>query len=129
MKQLAPENIKPAIEKAIEFGIEWVELDICLTKDGHHVILHDNELDRITNGKGLVEEHTLAEILALDEGIGSLPNMQGNASSRLRKLWSSAQVKSTFTLTANKLNLCDWLTKFFKRRWETKLSFMAALIC
>ncbi|MDW8026682.1 MAG: glycerophosphodiester phosphodiesterase family protein, partial [Armatimonadota bacterium] len=66
MKGLAPENTKPAIEKAIEFGIEWVEVDVRLTRDGQHVIIHDSHLDRVTNGKGLVEEITLAEIKALD---------------------------------------------------------------
>jgi glycerophosphoryl diester phosphodiesterase len=94
MKQLAPENTKPAIEKAIEFGIEWVELDIRLTKDEHHVILHDGRLDRVTDGKGLVEEHTLAEILALDAGQLVLsricrrahPHAQGNSGVLLRKI-------------------------------------------
>jgi len=68
MKDLAPENTKSAIEKAIEFGIEWVEVDVRLTRDGHHVIVHDSRLDRVTNGSGLVSELTLAEIKALDAG-------------------------------------------------------------
>lgn len=96
MKQLAPENTKPAIKKAIEFGIEWVELDIRLTKDGHHVILHDNRLDRITNGKGLVEEHTLAEILALDAGGWFSPEYAGE---RILTL------KETLEFCSGKINL------------------------
>jgi glycerophosphoryl diester phosphodiesterase len=96
MKQLAPENTKPAIEKAIEFGIEWVELDIRLTKDGHHVILHDSSLDRVTDGKGLVEEHTLAEILALDAGSWFSPEYAGE---RILTL------KETLEFCSGKINL------------------------
>lgn len=96
MKQLAPENTKPAIEKAIEFGIEWVELDIRLTKDGHHVILHDGRLDRVTDGKGLVEEHTLAEILALDAGSWFSPEYAGE---RILTL------KETLEFCSGKINL------------------------
>ncbi len=64
----APENTSAAIEQAIADGVEWVEIDVRLTKDGHHVLLHDATLDRTTNGKGLVAETTLAEIEKLDAG-------------------------------------------------------------
>lgn len=64
----APENTIPAMQAAIESGMEWVEVDVRLTRDGHHVILHDDTLDRTTNGQGPVKEKTLDEIQTLDAG-------------------------------------------------------------
>ena len=60
-----PENSKDAILSCIALGADIVELDAQMTKDGHFVLLHDRSLDRTTNGKGKVEDHTLAEIKQL----------------------------------------------------------------
>ncbi len=65
----APENSADAIERAIADTVEWVEVDVRRTRDGHHVLFHDSQLERVTDGQGLVREHTLAEIRALDAGI------------------------------------------------------------
>ncbi len=65
---IAPENTLAAIRKAIALGVDYVELDIRATKDGHLVIMHDGTVDRTTNGKGAVRDLTLAEIRALDAG-------------------------------------------------------------
>src|SRR5262249_20057328 len=46
VRQAAPENTLPAIQLAIDQGFEWVEVDVRLTKDGHHVIFHDRRLDK-----------------------------------------------------------------------------------
>lgn len=68
MASVAPENTARALERAIADGLEWAEVDVRLTKDGHHVLIHDSTLDGKTNGKGAVKEHSLEEILALDAG-------------------------------------------------------------
>lgn len=60
-----PENSKDAILSCIALGADIVELDAQMTKDGHFVLLHDGSLDRTTNGKGKVKDHTLAEIKQL----------------------------------------------------------------
>ncbi len=57
-----PENSLEAIESAIAMGVDIIELDIKMTKDGHLVLMHDKKLDRTTSGKGLVSDYTLAEI-------------------------------------------------------------------
>jgi glycerophosphoryl diester phosphodiesterase len=67
--EAAPENTLPVFELAYRCGMDWVEADVRLTNDGHHIILYDEMLDRTTNGSGLVNEHTLAEIKELDAGI------------------------------------------------------------
>ncbi len=58
----APENSIGAIKGSIEIGADIVELDVAKTKDGHHVLLHDGSLDRVSNGKGPSTNYTLAEI-------------------------------------------------------------------
>ena len=61
-----PENTLPAIAKAIEVGADLIEIDIRETADGHLVLMHDSTVDRTTDGRGLVKELTLNEILALE---------------------------------------------------------------
>ena len=63
-----PENTIPAFMEAIAAGAQMIEFDIQLTKDSALVIMHDETVDRTTNGKGKVSELTLAEIRQLDAG-------------------------------------------------------------
>src|SRR5580704_18140510 len=62
----APENTLASLEKAIEIGCDYVELDVRRTKDGALVIMHDAGVNRMTNGKGKIEDLTLAEIRKLE---------------------------------------------------------------
>lgn len=72
-----PENTIPGFEYAIELGCEYVETDVHLSRDGHLVIIHDDTVDRTTNGRGRVAEMTLAELRALDAGEGrQIPLLQ-----------------------------------------------------
>ena len=63
-----PENTMLAFREAAELGVDQIETDIRITKDGELVLMHDAAVDRTTNGTGLVRELTLAEIRALDAG-------------------------------------------------------------
>ena len=67
----APENTLPAFQAAMEQGADGIELDVHLSRDGELVVIHDEELDRTTNGTGLVKDHTLAELkkLCADNGM------------------------------------------------------------
>lgn len=64
-----PENTMMSFMEAYKLGIDGVETDIQLTKDNVPVIMHDEEVDRTTNGKGMVKDFTLKEIRELDAGI------------------------------------------------------------
>lgn len=64
----APENTLASYALAKDMNADWFELDCTLTKDGHVIVIHDDKLDRTTNGKGPVSGHTLAELKALDAG-------------------------------------------------------------
>lgn len=68
-KALYPENTIISFKKAIELGVDMIEMDLNLTSDKQLVVIHDNTLDRTTNGKGNVRDYTLEEIKKLDAGI------------------------------------------------------------
>lgn len=61
-----PENTMLAFEKAIEAGCEGMEFDVQFSKDGEMVIFHDETVNRTTNGKGRIKDHTFEELSLLD---------------------------------------------------------------
>lgn len=63
-----PENTLPALQAVLDSDFDFVETDIQLTADGVPVLIHDIDVERTTNGTGLVSELTLAELKALDAG-------------------------------------------------------------
>jgi glycerophosphoryl diester phosphodiesterase len=65
-----PENTMSAFQGALDLGVYGVELDIHASADGIPVVIHDESLDRTTNGSGLVTDKTAAELAALDAGNG-----------------------------------------------------------
>lgn len=73
----APESTRPAIQRAIEDGIEWIEVDVRLTKDGQHAVFHDETLEGKTNGSGSVKDCALADFLKLDAGSKFGPRYAG----------------------------------------------------
>ena len=64
-----PENTMLAFRKAEEAGSDGIELDVQLTKDGQVVVIHDENVDRTTDGKGLVCDYTLAELQKLNAAV------------------------------------------------------------
>jgi glycerophosphoryl diester phosphodiesterase len=66
--RLYPSNTLYAFEQSAQMGVDVLELDVHASKDGHLVVIHDDTLERTTNGTGLVKEKTLAELQALDAG-------------------------------------------------------------
>ena len=64
----APENTFAAYDKALAMGVNHVELDVQLTRDEQIVVIHDDTVDRTTDGQGRVADFTLAELRALDAG-------------------------------------------------------------
>lgn len=68
LASIAPENSAPAIEKCIEDYLEWVEIDVRLSKDGTHVLVHNSTVDSVTSGTGKVSELTIDELKSLDAG-------------------------------------------------------------
>lgn len=75
----APENTLASIKRAIDVGVDCIEIDIHLTKDGVPVVIHDSSLARTTNEKRRtrVENLTLAEVKNLDAGSWFSPSFKG----------------------------------------------------
>lgn len=70
-----PENTMAAFRHAIGVGVDWVEMDVQRTKDGVLVVIHDETVDRTTDGTGEVGDMTLEQIRRLDAGNGEqVPN-------------------------------------------------------
>ncbi|UZR97754.1 glycerophosphodiester phosphodiesterase [Chondrinema litorale] len=72
-----PENTIPAFKAAIEAGAQMIEFDVWLTKDNKMVIIHDETVDRTTNGTGEVSSLTFEEIRKLDAGSWKLEEFSG----------------------------------------------------
>ena len=68
VKNLKPENTLESITKAFDLGLECVEIDVKVSKDNIPLLLHDDTLDRTTNGSGLVCDFTFDQINQLDAG-------------------------------------------------------------
>ena len=66
----APENTLKSFKKALELGVDMVELDVYVCASGELVVIHDDKVDRTTDGTGYVVEKTFEELRSLDAGDG-----------------------------------------------------------
>ena len=73
----APENSMAAFKRAFELGVPAIELDIHPAIDGTLMVIHDDTVDRTTNGAGAVRDMTVEELLNLDAGIKFAPEFAG----------------------------------------------------
>jgi len=112
-KAYEPENTLRSFNKALELGANAIEIDARLTKDENLVCMHDEKLEKTTNGAGLVTEHTLNEIKKLDAGKGEkVPTLEealkfiGKKAKILIDLRSDAAAEQVLKLI-QKLKLVD----------------------
>ena len=85
-----PENTLAAFAAAFDAGARMVELDVTLTKDRRVVVLHDDTLDRTTDGRGQVRGFTLDELKQLDAGTGSTRALPANVCPLWKRCWTCA---------------------------------------
>jgi glycerophosphoryl diester phosphodiesterase len=83
---LAPENTLAAFRMALELGADGTEMDLQLTRDGVVVVIHDETVDRTTDGRGPIGDLTLAEVKRLDAGAKFGPAFRGERIPTLREL-------------------------------------------
>lgn len=69
VSKLMPENALPSFAAAYALGADEIEFDIRLTKDERLIVSHDNHLERISDGKGLLSEYTLSELKEVNIGV------------------------------------------------------------
>lgn len=95
---LRPENTYCSFSYAAELGLDWIEFDVQLSKDDRWIVMHDDDLDRTTTGRGLVREWTSDDLVNLDAGLWFKPPYPGE---KIPTLLGTLQL-------AQKLNLfCD----------------------
>src|SRR5919109_1700925 len=71
----APSDTLYAFKRARKLGADVMEMDLHMTSDGHVVVMHDETVDRTTNGSGSVEDMTLAEVKKLDAAYWFVPGI------------------------------------------------------
>ncbi|WP_070971331.1 glycerophosphodiester phosphodiesterase family protein [Vibrio sonorensis] len=81
-----PENTKSSVLAAIELGLQWIEVDVQPTKDDVLVVCHDHTINRCSNGKGRVDNHTLTELRQFDFGHWFDSQFQGESIMTLEEL-------------------------------------------
>jgi glycerophosphoryl diester phosphodiesterase len=84
----APEHTFAAYDRALAMGADYIEQDLHLTADGELIVLHDDTLDRTTDGSGPVAAATLEEIRALDAGGWFAPEFAGERVPTLDELFA-----------------------------------------
>ena len=93
----APENTMAAFTLAVDMGMKDIECDVMLTADKIPILIHDDSLNRTTNGQGLVHQTTYEYIQSLDAGSWFAPHFKGIKVPKLAELlhW---QKKTDITL-------------------------------
>lgn len=91
----APENTLASFKKAVDYGCPWVELDVQLTADNVPVVIHDQELERCTSGKGKVGDYTLTEIKQFSAGNWFDPNFSQETIPTLEAVLNLAKSTNT----------------------------------
>lgn len=74
---LAPENTIASFTKAMEFNVDFIELDVHVSKDDSLIVIHDYNVERTTNGEGEIEDLTYNYIKSLDAGSEFKPEFKG----------------------------------------------------
>lgn len=103
-----PENTMEAFRAALTLGVDQIEFDVHMTKDGHLVIMHDHTVDRTTDGTGLVREMTLEQVKNLDAGIKKDVQFAGTEVPTMEELMELVKDHPTITLD---LELKDYPTE------------------
>ncbi|MFO0841886.1 MAG: glycerophosphodiester phosphodiesterase family protein [Gemmataceae bacterium] len=104
MALLAPENTRHAIEACAADFAEWAEIDVRLTKDGRHVVFHDDRLDGKTDGTGRVADRTLDELRKLDAGGWFAPRFRGERLLSLAEALALAKGKVNLYLDCKRID-------------------------
>ena len=99
----APENTLASIEAAFSLGCDVVEIDVRLSRDGVAVIIHDETVDRTTNGSGNVADLTVAELKALDAAHGGGAGFPVSAFRPWKKRFSPPAARARFYSTCRYL--------------------------
>lgn len=120
---LAPENTLPSARAALKYGAEWIELDVRKSKDGVLYNLHDETLDRTTDGHGPIRLVTSSEIERLDAGSWFGPASRGLKVPRIETMLDSLKGKANVFFDVKKGTPVADLVKLVRAKGFEKNSF------
>jgi|TARA_B110001469_G_C9632169_1_gene316395 glycerophosphoryl diester phosphodiesterase len=107
----APENTLKAFELAIKLGCQWIELDVYVV-EGELLVIHDEKLNRTTNGSGLVEAQTVEYLRSLDAGDGEKIPLLSEVIKRVaHRCKINIELKGTHTAKPVNALLKDFISK------------------
>lgn len=106
-KAYEPENTLQAFQKALDLNSDGIELDVHLSADGHIIVMHDETIDKMTNGKGDINSYTLAELKSfLVAGKHQIPTLDEVFDLVDKKCFINVELKNADT-SKNVVSLID----------------------
>ncbi len=115
-----PENTLPAFRAAIDAGADYFELDVRTTSDGKLVLMHDSNVDRMTNGHGEVRQMTFEEIRKLDFG-DKWPEFKGTQVPTFDEAFELAKGKIKIYLDCKQISAKDLVDTVVKHGMEDQV--------
>lgn len=108
-----PENTLSSFKKALDSGVDMIELDVYALRDKNIIVIHDDKVDRTTNGRGYVLEKTFEEIRELDAGEGEkVPTLEEVLNLIKRKVKVNIELKGKETA----LPVAEVIDKYVKEK-------------
>jgi glycerophosphoryl diester phosphodiesterase len=111
-----PENTLKAFGAAIDAGAQMCELDVQLTRDGALVVVHDETVERTTDGRGAVRSMTLEELKRLDAGVRFDPEFKGERIPTLEEVMALADRRCELNIEIKsagiELKVCELIVKY-----------------
>ncbi len=118
-----PENTIRSFKKALALGVDAIELDVYVCKTGELIVIHDDKVDRTTNGKGYTEEKTFEELRALDAGKGELiPTLEEALDVIDKSVIVNIELKGKNTALAT----CEVIRKYIDMKGWSDTDFMVS---
>lgn len=112
----APENTLKSIRTALQLGSPFIEIDVHLV-DGHLMVIHDDRLERTTNGTGLVMEHSFETLRTLDAGEGEcIPTLQEVCDLTRDKAGLNIELKGSGTASP----VADFIASQVEAGWDKR---------
>lgn len=115
-KAYEPENTLPAFQKALDLNADGIELDVHVSADGHIIVIHDETIDKMTNGKGFVNTLSLFELKSflIDEK-HEIPTLNEVFDLVDKKCFINIELKNAATLGMVILLIEEYVTK---KKWR-----------
>ena len=118
-----PENTIKSFKKALALGVDAIELDVYVCKTGELIVMHDDKVDRTTNGSGYTEDKTFAQLRALDAGKGELiPTLEEVLDVIDKRVVVNIELKGNHTALAT----CNVIREYINNRGWSESNFMVS---